>query len=382
MQIFEVGGAVRDELLGLPVKDRDYVVVGSTPLEMEQLGFRSVGRDFPVFLHPETQEEYALARIERKNGHGYRGFSVQASPEVTLEEDLGRRDLTINAMARSAEGKIIDPYGGLADLRAGILRHVGPAFKEDPVRILRVARFRARYGFEVAPETFELMCHMVELGELEHLVAERIWQEIARGLTELHPSAMLEILGECGALEVLIPSLGRARKDHVTRYSQSLFCLDWAPWFDLPRRFALMLLSLDEESIEETCKFLSVPKPCRAMALLALRLESLILKGFVLEAEELQHVLVCADAFRQPIRFYELIQLMAVWGNAPTHFWEEVFNVAKSVSGRMILSNFSGPELGKQLYVMRVDAIKKYLFEHKRVRNDSLVKVIDSNPNC
>ena len=188
MKAYVVGGAVRDELLGLPVADRDWVVVGATPEALVAAGYRPVGRDFPVFLHPETREEYALARTERKSGRGYRGFTVHAAPEVTLEQDLARRDLTINAMARDAAGGLIDPFGGARDLKDGILRHVSEAFAEDPLRVLRVARFAARYAFRVAEETLALMRRMVAAGELEHLVPERVWQEFSRGLAEPHPA--------------------------------------------------------------------------------------------------------------------------------------------------------------------------------------------------
>src|SRR6185436_19825488 len=207
VRIYAVGGAVRDELLGRPVKDHDYVVIGSSPEEMERLGYRPVGRDFPVFLHPRTHEEYALARTERKTSRGYKGFEVQASPDVTLEQDLARRDLTINAIARDEAGNIIDPYHGVADLTAGILRHVSPAFVEDPVRVLRVARFAARFGFQVAPETLELMREMVHNGEVDHLVPERLWQELSRGLMEEQPSRMLIVLRECGALARVLPEV-------------------------------------------------------------------------------------------------------------------------------------------------------------------------------
>src|SRR5687768_2708624 len=207
MKTYLVGGSVRDELLGLPVQDRDHVVVGADPAEMERLGFRPVGADFPVFLHPETHEEYALARTERKTAPGYKGFAFHAAPEVTLEEDLRRRDLTINAMARAEDGTLVDPYGGERDLRAGILRHVSEAFAEDPVRILRVARFAARFGFAIAPETLELMRRMVLDGEADALVPERVWQELSRGLQEKMPSRMLAVLVECEALERVLPEL-------------------------------------------------------------------------------------------------------------------------------------------------------------------------------
>ena len=207
MNIYTVGGAVRDELLGLPVQDRDHVVVGATPEAMERLGYRPVGKDFPVFLHPQTHEEYALARTERKVGQGYKGFTVHAAPDVTLEQDLARRDLTINAMARDEAGALIDPYGGERDLRARVLRHVGPAFIEDPVRILRVARFAARFDFTLATETLVLMQAMVAGGETDALVAERVWQELSRGLMEASPVRMLKVLAACGLLARLLPEL-------------------------------------------------------------------------------------------------------------------------------------------------------------------------------
>lgn len=207
MQTYLVGGAVRDYLLGLPVKDRDWVVVGADAQTMLAQGFQPVGKDFPVFLHPETHEEYTLARTERKTAKGYVGFSFHADKDVTLEQDLMRRDLTINAMAQDADGKIIDPFGGQRDLAAGILRHVSPAFAEDPVRILRTARFAARYRFEIAEETIKLMRQMVENGEADALVAERVWQEFAKGLMEKNPRKMIEVLRECGALKVLLPEV-------------------------------------------------------------------------------------------------------------------------------------------------------------------------------
>src|SRR5687768_5836685 len=202
-----VGGAVRDELLGLPVKERDYVVVGATPEEMVKQGFKPVGKDFPVFLHPQSHEDYALARTERKSGRGYKGFTVYAAPEVTLEEDLKRRDLTINAIAKDADGTLIDPFGGQKDLAAKVLRHVSEAFAEDPVRILRVARFAARFGFRVAEETMRLMKGMVDSGEADYLVPERVWQEFSRGLGEPRPEKMLEVLERCGLSRKLLPEV-------------------------------------------------------------------------------------------------------------------------------------------------------------------------------
>ncbi len=210
MQTYLVGGAVRDKLLGRPVADRDYVVVGATPEQLARLGFRPIGRDFPVFLHPKTNEEYALARTERKSGRGYHGFVFGTDPGVTLEQDLERRDLTINAIAEDETGRLIDPFGGARDIEARVLRHVSPAFGEDPVRVLRVARFAARYaplGFRVADETLALMRRMVDDGEVEHLVAERVWAETRKALAEPQPSAFLETLRACGALRILFPEV-------------------------------------------------------------------------------------------------------------------------------------------------------------------------------
>jgi tRNA nucleotidyltransferase (CCA-adding enzyme) len=226
MQIYCVGGAVRDELLGRPVTDRDWVVTGATPEQMAALGFRPVGRDFPVFLHPDTHEEYALARTERKTARGYRGFQIHSSPEVTLEDDLRRRDLTINAIARTADGALIDPWGGQDDLRARRLRHVSDAFAEDPVRILRLARFAARLpDFSVAPETLALARQMVDEGEVDALVPERVWQELSRGLMEPQPSRMFQVLRDCGALARLLPEpaeIDLATLDAAARCGEAL----------------------------------------------------------------------------------------------------------------------------------------------------------------
>ncbi|MDK4565268.1 multifunctional CCA tRNA nucleotidyl transferase/2'3'-cyclic phosphodiesterase/2'nucleotidase/phosphatase, partial [Kingella kingae] len=207
MQIYLVGGAVRDTLLGKNVQDRDWVVVGAEASTLLAQGFTAVGKDFPIFLHPKTHEEYALARTERKTGKGYTAFAVHADASVTLEQDLQRRDLTINAMAQDEHGSIIDPFGGQRDLQQGILRHVSPAFAEDPVRILRTARFAARYGFAIAPETMQLMRDMVAAGEVDALVAERVWQEFAKGLMECEPRKMIEVLRDCGALAILLPEV-------------------------------------------------------------------------------------------------------------------------------------------------------------------------------
>ena len=293
MKAYVVGGAVRDELLGLPVKDRDWVVVGATPEEMAALGFKPVGRDFPVFLHPSTHEEYALARTERKSGRGYKGFTVYASPEVTLEEDLKRRDLTINAMARDPAGGLIDPFGGQRDLKARVLRHVSPAFAEDPVRILRVARFAARFGFKLAPETMKLMRAMVRSGEAEHLVAERVWQEFAKGLAEPHPQKMFDVLRDAG--------------------------LRWFPRLKIPRldgpvavRFATLAAQLGPRRAEDLIRRLRAPGEAAALALLAARLRTVFRGARTAKPAALLGLFKRADAFRRPERFAQLLQAVKI----------------------------------------------------------------------
>src|SRR5688572_22276292 len=283
MKIYEVGGAVRDELLGLPVKDRDYVVVGATPEEMVDLGYRAVGKDFPVFLHPETKEEHALARTERKTARGYHGFEFYAAPDVTLEQDLARRDLTINAIARDEDGTLIDPFNGEEDLSAGILRHVSPAFAEDPVRILRVARFAARFGFDIAPETLELMRAMVEGGEADALVSERVWQELARGLMEKRPSRMFEVLQECSATAKVAPEIAALLED-PERGQAALDALDAAAASEEPLevRFAALVREQDPYAVEALAERLRIPAAVRELALLGSRHANSIL-----DAEEL-----------------------------------------------------------------------------------------------
>ncbi len=307
-----MGGSVRDELLGLPVTDRDYVVVGADPDEMLRQGFKPVGADFPVFLHPVTHEEYALARTERKTGPGYKGFSFHAAPSVTLEEDLRRRDLTINAMARGDEGGLVDPHGGAADLKAGILRHVSDAFAEDPVRILRVARFAARFGFAVAPETLALMVAMVGRGEADALVPERVWQEIARGLMEKSPSRMIAVLRECGALARILPELDEGFSDpRVPEQLAGRLERAAAKGYALPVRYALLVLDLGVEQSLALAQRVNAPSDCRDLARLAILESAQLGGGAGSDAEAVLGVLERSDALRRPERLDRLLEVAA-----------------------------------------------------------------------
>ncbi len=314
MQVYLVGGAVRDELLGRPVRERDWVVVGATPEELERLGYRAVGREFPVFLHPETQEEYALARLERKVAPGYRGFITEHSPAVTLEEDLLRRDLTINAMARSADGRIIDPYGGRADLGARLLRHVSAAFAEDPVRILRVARFAARFadlGFTVAPETMALMRVMVANGEANALVSERVWRELEGTLGTASPQRGFEVLRDCGALPVLLPELANSTDAPLAMKALQAAA---ATGTSNPVRWAALLAGLRAADVEALCARLRVPNEARELAVLSARLgenDSHRPEQAVADPHLLLPLFEQADAFRRPERFAQWLEVLA-----------------------------------------------------------------------
>ena len=336
MKIYAVGGAVRDGLLGQPVADQDYVVVGATPEQMQRLGYRPVGKDFPVFLHPQTHEEYALARTERKTARGYKGFEIQASADVTLEQDLARRDLTINAIARDEGGNIIDPHHGVADLKAGILRHVGEAFVEDPVRVLRVSRFAARFGFSIAAETLELMREMVRNGEVDHLVPERAWQELSRGLMETHPSRMLLALRDCGALARVLPEVDalfgvpQPAQHHpeVDTGLHILLAIDYAAKCHHPLtvRFAVLTHDLGKgvtakellpahhghehksaALVEQLCERLRVPGECRDLAVLTARHHGDVHRALELRPATVLKLLSAADVYRRPARFEELL---------------------------------------------------------------------------
>ncbi|MES2606417.1 MAG: multifunctional CCA addition/repair protein, partial [Pseudomonadota bacterium] len=338
MKIYRVGGAVRDKLLGLPHKDSDWVVVGATVEEMLQQGYTQVGRDFPVFLHPKSKEEHALARTERKSGSGYTGFVVNASPDVTLEEDLLRRDLTINAIADD-HGTLIDPYGGQNDLEARILRHVSPAFAEDPLRVLRVARFAARFahlGFTVAPETLALMRALVDAGELQHLIPERVWQEIHNALTSKSPQVFVQVLRDCGALPVLLPEMnalfGVPQPEffhpEIDTGVHMLMVMEQAAKLseETTVRFAAMVHDLGkgltpatvlpshtghEESgvalIEQLCQRLRVPNEHRELAVIVSRHHTRCHKAMKHKAEDLVQTLESCDALRRPQRFEQFL---------------------------------------------------------------------------
>lgn len=340
MKTYLVGGSVRDELLGLPVQDHDYVVVGASPEDMAILGYRPVGKDFPVFLHPETHEQYALARTERKISLGYKGFEVFTSPQVTLQEDLARRDLTINAIAKDIDGNIIDPFNGVADLEAGILRHVSPAFAEDPVRILRAARFAARFGFHIAAETMTLMRDMVHNGEVDALVPERVWQELSRGLMEKHPSRMFHVLRECGALTRIMPEVdvlfGVPQPAHahpeIDTGVHIMLAIDYAATkqYSLPVRFATLMHDLGKgttppdqwprhighearsvELAQNLCERIRVPKDCRDLSLLVARYHGDVHRAQELRAATIADMLQTVDAYRKPDRFDEFLQACA-----------------------------------------------------------------------
>lgn len=337
MSIYCVGGAVRDRLLGLPVVDHDWVVVGSTPEAMVEQGFVPVGKDFPVFLHPVTHEEYALARTERKTARGYKGFAVHAAPDVTLEQDLLRRDFTVNAIAADADGNLIDPHGGINDLRAGILRHVSAAFNEDPVRILRGARFAARFGFAIAPETLLLMRDMVNNGEVDALVPERVWQELVRGLMETQPSLFFQTLRSCGALAKILPEVDalfgvpQPEKHHpeIDCGIHTMMVVDDAARHDYPLEVRYAALSHDlgkattpadilprhighelrgVNLVKSLSQRVRATGECSELAQLAARYHGDIHRAFELRSDTVIRLFQLTDAWRRPERFLQLLQ--------------------------------------------------------------------------
>ena len=402
MKVYLVGGAVRDSLLDRPVHERDWVVVGATPEEMTARGFRPVGRDFPVFLHPETHEEHALARLERKVGLGYRGFVTEFSPQVTLEQDLLRRDLTINAMAQSEEGDIVDPYGGQTDLRGRVLRHVSPAFSEDPVRILRVARFLARYaplGFRVAEETIELMRKMVAAGEVDALVPERIWRELERALGEPEPRAAIELLRQCGALRIIMPELdalfGVPQRPEwhpeIDTGEHTLLTLQVAAARNAstPIRFALLMHDLGKaltpqdqwprhhgheqlgvSAIEALCARLRVPQEFRELSILASRYHTHVHRGLELRATTILELLEASDAFRRPERFADFLEVCECDARGRLGLQdqsypqrariESAWAAARAVTlDERERAGLEGPQIGERLRALRLAAIKK-----------------------
>ncbi len=403
MKVFLVGGAVRDALLGLSGFDRDWLVVGSTPEEMVSLGYQTVGKDFPVFLHPDTREEYALARTERKTARGYKGFSVYAAPDVTLEEDLARRDLTINAIAQDPlTGQIFDPYGGRKDLSHKVLRHMTAAFREDPVRILRIARFAARFpDFSLAPETLALMRAMVDEGEVDALVSERVWQEMARGLMGKQPSRMLQVLRACGALQRLLPEVDRlygvpqraqyhpeidtgihlemvldqsARCDATLEVRFACLCHDLGkgttPADILPRHIGHEQRSV--KLLQSICERWRVPVECKELAEVVAREHGNIHQSLEFGAEALLRLLVRCDALRRPARFAQALVACECDARGRLGFTEKpypqrprllkAFEAAQSVdsaaiSAQALQEGVTGVAIGKRLDVVREAAI-------------------------
>ena len=401
MKIFLVGGAVRDRLLGVPVRERDWVVVGATPEQMTALGFRPVGKDFPVFLHPETHEEYALARTERKTAPGYRGFAVNAMPAVTLEQDLLRRDLTINAMAETPDGKLVDPYGGEADLGQRILRHVSPAFAEDPVRVLRVARFAARYahlGFSVAAETLDLMRAMAESGEIDALVAERVWAELVKALGEKTPAAFFQLLSACGALKRLFPEVealfgvpqppqshpeidtgvhtllvleqaARISADTRVRFAALTHDLGKAltPAERWPRHFGHEKLGL--VPLDALCERLKAPKDYRRLATQVMKYHGLCHRAAELRASTLVDLLQRLNALRKHNELGEFLSACEADARGRPGFEDKPypqadrFRLAQAAAlsvntGELLNQGLSGKALGHALRQLRINAVR------------------------
>ena len=406
MAVYLVGGAVRDRLLGRAGGDRDWVVIGATPEQMGRAGFLPVGRDFPVFLHPQTREEYALARIERKTGPGYHGFVFRTGPDVTLEEDLSRRDLTINAMAMDADGQVVDPWGGQADLAARVLRHVGPAFAEDPVRILRLARFAARFtDFAVAPQTLQLCRAMVAAGEVDALVPERVWQELSRGLMEAEPSRMIGFLRQCGALARLLPEVDalfgvpqRAEyHPEIDTGTHLLMVLDMAAQLAtaLPVRFACLTHDLGKATtpadvlprhlghegrsvklLGPLAARLRVPVECRELAEVVAREHGNLHRSTTLGAEALVRLFDRCDAWRRPERFEQALQACECdargrLGFADTPYeaaprLRRTFDAARQVrsaevSAAALARGLKGADIGRALQRARVAAVEAAL---------------------
>lgn len=399
MKIYLVGGAVRDKLLGRPIQDRDFVVVGATPEELLALGYKPVGGDFPVFLHPKTREEYALARTERKSGRGYKGFTFHAAPDVTLEDDLRRRDLTINAIAEDERGHLIDPFGGARDLADGILRHVSPAFAEDPLRVLRVARFAARFDFRVADETLALMREVSAGGELLELAPERVWMEFERALGEAKPRRFIEVLREAGALEALFPEIDRLfgvpqPEEHhpeIDTGVHTLMVLDQAARLspDPEVRFAALLHDLGKGEtprqewpahrgheergvllISALCDRYRVPNAYRELAILAGRYHLLCHRANELSSSRLLELLESTDAFRRPDRFEKFLIACEADARGRAGFEDRPYPQAKLLRrslkaaidinvNELIERGLSGEKLGEEIRIRRIEQIAR-----------------------
>lgn len=401
MKVYLVGGAVRDKLLNYPSQEMDWVVVGARPEELEAQGYLPVGKDFPVFLHPETKEEYALARTERKVGPGYAGFEFHASPDVTLEQDLLRRDLTINAMAMDEHGQLIDPYGGLQDLEAKVLRHVSDAFREDPVRVLRVARFAARYhhlGFRVAPETMMLMREMVDSGEVDYLVAERVWREMQQALSEDNPEIFFQVLRECGALQRILPEIdnlfgvpqpARYHPEIDTGLHTMLSLQQAVKLSDKVRvRFAVLVHDLGKAAtpkhvlpqhigheergvplIKGLCERIAVPNDCRDLALLVSKYHTHCHRAKELRPATVLRTLEALDAFRRPERFEEFLLCCEADARGRTGLEDRYYSqadhlrkalkMATQVSPAQVdASRFQGKAFGEELRRLRLEALQ------------------------
>ncbi|BAW81040.1 polynucleotide adenylyltransferase/metal dependent phosphohydrolase [Candidatus Nitrosoglobus terrae] len=398
MEVYLVGGAIRDQLLGRPIKERDYVIVDATPEELAIQGYRPVGKDFPVFLHPQTQEEYALARTERKIGPGYKGFIVHAAPDVTLKEDLQRRDLTINAIAQTPDGALIDPFGGQQDLKKKILRHVSPAFTEDPVRILRTARFAARFDFKIAPETLVLMQKMVAAGEADHLVPERIWKELEKALSESYPWRFFQTLRACGALVRIFPEINqlfgipqprryhpeidtgihalkvleiasRLSQDTQIRFAALTHDLGkgetpshkWPHHYDHGMRGALLILNLSER--------LRIPKSYRDLATCVARYHDLVHQAYKLRPSVLLKLLNDIDAFRRPQRLNQLLLVCEAdargrpgfedYPYPQSHWLQSVFSEAVKIKAQpLVARGLQNEAIAQALQQQRIEAIK------------------------
>lgn len=399
MIIYKVGGVVRDALLGLPIKDRDWVVVGATPEQLGELGYKPVGKDFPVFLHPDSKEEYALARTERKTGPGYRGFAFDTDTSVTLEQDLKRRDLTINAMAEDEQGNIIDYFNGREDLKAGVLRHVSEAFVEDPLRVLRVARFAARFNFSVAKETMLLMEELSDSGELSHLAAERVWNELEQALAAAYPVRFIEVLKDCGALVKLFPEIDRLfgipqpEKYHpeIDSGVHTLMVLEQACLLsdDTSIRFAALLHDLGKATtpslqlpshrgheqrsvklIEKLCERFRIPRRYRELAVIVARYHLDCHRAMEMRADTIVRKLEEMDAFRKPERFEQFLIACEADIRGRKGFEErdypqaeylrQALQLATSVDTKQInMEGLAGDEIAGQIRTLRINAVKQ-----------------------